>query len=74
MEPTEGAFIYRDVAACFLALANALAAKGLLTKSEIAQAAQERLLALTELTPGADTDSFPMLRALSVDLERKSGD
>jgi hypothetical protein len=73
-EPAEGEFIYRDIAACFLALANALAAKGVMTKTELAQAAQERLLALLTLWPEATEKSFPLLHELAIALERKAGD
>jgi hypothetical protein len=70
----QGELIYRDIAACFLALANALAAKGVLTKTELAQAAQERLLALQALVPGATAESLPLLHGLAVALERKAED
>ena len=66
--------VYADVSACLLALANALAAKGVLTKSEFAAAAQERLLALRELAPGGAAAPLPLLQMLATELERKARD
>ena len=39
--------LYTDINACFLALMNAIQQKGLLTNTEMREAAQERLLTLT---------------------------
>lgn len=39
--------LYTDISACFLALMNALQQKGVLTNTEMREAAQERLLTLT---------------------------
>ena len=64
----------RDVSACFLALANALDAKGVLKKSEFAAAAQERYLSLLGRIPGADATVFPMLHALATRLEAVPGE
>lgn len=40
------AALYADLSACFLALINALDKKGVLSKAEMTESAQERLLAL----------------------------
>lgn len=66
--------IGRDFAACFLALANALEAKGVLTKSDIAAAAQERYLVLQARMPAEGVARFAMLKALATGLERMPGD
>lgn len=66
--------IGQDVSACFLALANALEAKGVLKKSEIATAAQERYLSLLGRLPGVDATTFPMLHALATKLEAMPGE
>lgn len=43
----EISWLYTDLAACFLAIANALEKKGVLTKQELSESFQERLLTLT---------------------------
>lgn len=66
--------LYADISACLLALANALDAKGVLTKAEFAAAAQERFLALKGLLPWASTATLPMLHELATRVETRSGD
>lgn len=66
--------IATDISACFLALANALDAKDVLTKGELAAAAQERLLSLQEILPAEAVEKLEMLRALATELEQKAGD
>jgi hypothetical protein len=63
-----------DMGACFLALCNALDAKGVLSKAEIAHAAQERLLALQALLPQEQLGPLATLQTLATALERKPGD
>ncbi len=62
-----------DMAASFFALTNALVAKNLLTKKEIAESAQERLLALRELLPPGTADRLTNLHTMATQLERKVG-
>lgn len=59
-----------DIMACFLALADALQTKGVLTKGEIAQAFQERLLSYGATAKPESQDKWVMLRMLAMWLER----
>ena len=63
-----------DLSACFLALANALEAKGVLSKSELAAAAQERYLVLQERWPPEDIERLAILGGLSTQFEGLPGD
>lgn len=65
---------YMDLSAALLAVANALEKKGVLTKSEIAEAAQERLLTLREGLPEGIADSLVLLRALATQFEKVKND
>ncbi|MDP2815752.1 MAG: hypothetical protein Q8O19_03630 [Rectinemataceae bacterium] len=62
--------MYEDITASFLALANALHAKGVLTKNELAESAQERLLECAGTAGLPGTDKFVLLRCLAVAFER----
>jgi hypothetical protein len=62
--------LYTDVSACLLAITNALQKKELLTKAELKESAQERLLALQ---PNGEPSSLapfdlPLLRHLATEL------
>ncbi|MFO0325717.1 MAG: hypothetical protein ACK50D_12060 [Burkholderiales bacterium] len=72
-EPTIKAIneLHTDFSACMLALANALHAKGVLTKSELAAAAQERLLEIQLKHPLGKTVLLVTLQQLATDLERQ---
>jgi len=74
MNKTDGEFIYQDLAACFLALANALEAKGVLTKRELAAAAQERYLVLQLKLPPEDVERLVLLHGLATQVEQKAAD
>ncbi|MFN5191298.1 MAG: hypothetical protein ACK51V_02605 [bacterium] len=76
MEDTDARIrhLYQDLTASLLAITNALAAKGVVTKQEIAHAATERLLVLKELLPAEETHSLVLLQALSTSFERVPGD
>ena len=62
--------LYADFSACLLAITNALSAKGVLTKVELSESAQERLLAMQpsgapdEISP----HPFYLLRQLAIAL------
>ena len=43
--------LYQDISACLLALANALEESGVLTREQLQEAAQERLLAMQPAGP-----------------------
>lgn len=66
--------LYEDVTACFLALAHALDAKGVLKKSEFAAAARERIVYMR--APGQPVETPPpaMLLLLATELERLEAD
>jgi hypothetical protein len=49
--------LHADMAACFLAFASALEAKGILSNAEMREAAQERLLTLR--SPSSPTKEVP---------------
>lgn len=66
--------LYADVGACLLALANALDAKGVLTKTELASAAQERLLVLRGPGSTVDTSKLLLLQMLATTLESRPPD
>ena len=66
--------LYADISACFLALANALEAKGILTKSELATGAQERLLVLQSPRSMVDPCKLLLLQSLATVLERRPPD
>lgn len=70
MDETED--LYADISACLLALCNALNAKGVLSKTELAEAFQERLLAMQP--SGEPNEICPqpllLLRQMAVDLQR----
>jgi hypothetical protein len=73
--PTESMnVLYTDISACLLALANALEAKGVLTKRDIAEAAQERMLVLQEPSFPVDADRLLLLRALATVFETRPPD
>lgn len=55
-----------DVMACFHALADALEAKGVLTKQELAGAAQEALLKLCEGRPLEEEPGLLVLKTIAV--------
>lgn len=74
MDVEDARFIYQDLGACWLALANALEAKGLLTKPDIAAAAQERLLVLRERLPKEAAERLVLLHSLATEFERVPGD
>jgi hypothetical protein len=74
MRTNPAEIIYQDLAACFLALANALEAKHVLSKSEFAAAAQERYLALRSKLPPEDVEQLVLLHAIATQVERKPGD
>lgn len=67
-------FMQQDLAACFLALANALDAMQPGAKRELAQAAQERMLVLKEILPPGTTDRMPLLQMMATQVERKPAD
>lgn len=62
--------LYADMSACLLTISNALTTKGLLTKEEIAEAAQERLLAMQPSGKPDEQSPSPyvLLKMLAVDL------
>ena len=62
--------LYADLTACFLALANALENNGIVSKGEIAEAGQERLLSiqLACQAEGIEAPPFHLLRMLAIDL------
>jgi hypothetical protein len=63
--------LYRDVIASLLALSNALEKANVLTKSDIAEAAQERLLALREaFEKDAKAPRLLLLEAMATRFER----
>jgi hypothetical protein len=63
--------LYRDVIASLLALSNALEKANVLTKSDIAEAAQERLLALREaFEKDANAPRLLLLEAMATRFER----
>jgi len=55
--------LYADLSACFLALANALENAGVVSKNEIVEAAQERLLSI-RLGCQAEKEEIPPLYLL----------
>lgn len=62
--------LYADLSACLLTLANALEQNGAVSKQQIAECAQERLLAMQ---PSGEPDdysphAFLLLRFLALDL------
>lgn len=64
--------LYADISATLLALCNALDSKGLISKEELSEAFQERLLAIQ---PGGSPDEtsphpFLMLRQLATGLKQ----
>jgi hypothetical protein len=71
---TDIGFLYADLSACFLALANALEAKGVLTKCELATSAQERLLALQGRRSTVDANKLLLLQSLATLLEGRPPD
>lgn len=62
--------LYADLTACLLALANAFENAGVLSKAQIAEAAQERLLSiqLSCQADGIEAPPFYLLRLLAIDL------
>ena len=62
--------LYRDVIASLLALANALEKANLLTKSELAEAAQERLLVLREAFEDEEAPRLLLLETMATRFER----
>jgi hypothetical protein len=75
MDNTEAlGLLYADISACFLAFANAFEAKGVLTKSELACGAQERLLVLEGPGSRVDPCKLLLLQALATVLERRPPD
>ena len=63
-----------DLSASILALVNALVARKLITKAEIAAAAQERLLTLREKLPPATVERLALLHAMATKLEQVPDD
>jgi len=61
--------LYRDVIASLLALSNALEKANVLTKSDIAEAAQERLLVLREAFEGDDAPRLLLLETMATRFE-----
>ena len=61
--------LYRDVIASLLALSNALEKAKVVTKGEIAEAAQERLLVLREAFEGKEQPRLLLLEALATRFE-----
>lgn len=61
--------LYRDVIASLLALSNALEKANLVTKSDIAEAAQERLLVLREAFEGKEVPRLLLLEAMATRFE-----
>lgn len=57
--------IRTDVMACFHALADALEAKGVLTKQELAEAAQEALLRLCADKPPEEVPGLLVLKTIA---------
>jgi hypothetical protein len=68
------ALLYEDLTATLLALANALDAKGVLTKAEFASFAQERLLVLRRSPVLEGPGRFAILQMLATDLEGRQQD
>ena len=58
--------LYADISACLLAISNALEKRGALTKKELTEAAQERLLTLT--VDFHQENPYHLLRALAAGL------
>lgn len=58
--------LYADVSACLLAMSNALESSGAASKAQIAEAFQERLLAL----PDATERPYLLLRQMATELSR----
>ena len=63
--------LYADLSGCLLALTNALENAGVLGKGQMAEAAQERLLAihLACQADGVATPPFHLLRLMAIDLD-----
>lgn len=62
--------LYRDVIASLLALSNALEKANVITKSDIAEAAQERLLVLREAFEEGEAPRLLLLEAMATRFER----
>lgn len=62
--------LYRDVIASLLALCNALEKAKVVTKSDIAQAAQERLLVLREAFEDEEAPRLLLLETMATRFER----
>lgn len=62
--------LYADLSACFLAIANALENAGVLSKNELVEAAQERLLSIQYScqSKGIAVPPFHLLRTLAINL------
>ena len=61
--------LYRDVIASLLAISNALEKANVVTKGDIAEAAQERLLVRREAFEGKETPRLLLLEALATRFE-----
>ena len=66
--------LYRDVIASLLALSNALEKAKVLTKGDIAAAAQERLLVLREALVDEAQPRLLLLETMATRFERIPGD
>jgi hypothetical protein len=66
--------LYRDIIASLLALSNALEKANVVTKSQIAEAAQERLLVLREALEGERPPRLLLLETMATRFERIPGD
>ena len=66
--------LYRDVIASLLALSNALEKANVVTKSQIAEAAQERLLVLREAFEGEDAPRLLLLQTMATRFEQLPSD
>lgn len=66
--------LYRDVIASLLALSNALEKAKVVTKAQIAEAAQERLLVLRKAFEGEEAPRLLLLEAMATRFERLPSD
>ena len=66
--------LYRDVIASLLALSNALEKANVLTKSQIAEAAQERLLVLRQAFEGEGPPRLLLLETMATRFETLPSD
>ena len=66
--------LYQDVIASFYALANALEKSGTVSKAQIAEAAQERLVLLRSAFPNESEVPLYLLKTLATKFEQLPND